>query len=453
MNGISKVLVANRGEIAVRVIRACKELGIQSVLAVSDADRETLGAKMADRVVCIGSAKPAASYLKVDTIIAAALGTGADAIHPGYGFLAEQPEMPEMCSQYNLRFIGPKAENIRQMGNKLVARTAVQSLGVPVIPGSKKANNHADAVRLAKELGFPVLLKSAAGGGGRGIRIVNNQDELKAAFAESSNEALSSFGDETLYLERYIRNARHIEVQLLADSFGNAVHLGERDCSLQRRYQKIIEESPAAFISPVLRKEICEAAVVIAKAIHYEGAGTIEFIYDKDEEKFYFMEMNTRIQVEHPVSEMITGVDIVKEQINIAAGNPLSFTQADVKFSGHAIECRVNAESAARGFQPSPGRIKQWESPQGEGIRVDSHCYSGYFVPPYYDSLLAKTIVRGQDRLEAIDRMQNSLQQFVVDGIDTSIPFLQFLISRPEYVSGNINTRWVESILNDFIII
>ncbi len=447
---ISRVLLANRGEIAVRIIKACRALGIESVVAVSEADRESLPSKVADRVVCIGPARSADSYLRVEAIIAAATGTGSDAVHPGYGFLAEKPELAEACSQYGLTFIGPRGEHIRKMGNKLLARAMVSGYGIPVVPGSEKVRDIQEAFAIANEIGFPVLFKAAAGGGGRGIKIVKDQGELKEAFETATAEARGAFGDETLYVERYIPNARHIEVQILGDRFGNVIHVGERDCSLQRRYQKLIEEAPAACISDHLREEIQRAAVTIAKEMRYENAGTVEFIVDQDSGKFYFLEMNTRIQVEHPVTEMITDIDLVNEQICIADGNPLAFSQSDVRFTGHAVECRINAESPQDGFRPCPGSIVEWIPPEGPCIRVDSHCFPGYFVPPYYDSLLAKLITQGADRREAVERMRHALDNFVVSGVDTTIPFLRFLLDQLGYTEGEVNTRWVESRLDQF---
>jgi len=450
MDNISRVLVANRGEIAVRIIKACQDLGLETVAALSEVDLKSMPAKLADRVICIGPSYPSKSYLNIGAIISAALGTLSDAIHPGYGFLAEQPELPEICEKNNLIFIGPQSEKIRQMGNKLLARKIVHNLGINVIPGSEKVNNFNDAIQVSEGIGFPVLLKAAAGGGGRGMRVAMSPVELKTAFESAAAEAHAAFGDETIYVEKYIPNARHIEVQILADCFGNVVHLGERDCSLQRRYQKIIEEAPAPSLAPELREEICKAGVSIAKNISYENAGTVEFILDQDTQKFYFLEMNTRVQVEHPVTEMITGIDIVQEQIKIAARYPLSISQSDVQFSGHAIECRINAESPTEGFQPKPGRIIDWLPPQDKGVRVDTHCYGGYSIPPYYDSLMAKIITTGSNRLAAVNKMQSSLHKFIVSGVDTTIPFLQFLINEKDYFEGRINTRWVEKALPKF---
>ena len=449
---ISRVLVANRGEIAVRIIRACRALGMESVVAVSEADRNSLPSQIADRVVCIGPARPSDSYLKVEAIIAAAVGTSSDAIHPGYGFLAEKPELAEACAHHGIKFIGPRPENIRQMGNKLWARAAVSDYGIPVIAGSKKVRNTQEASAVVEELGFPLLIKAAAGGGGRGIKIATEASELQSALETATAEARAAFGDETLYMERYIPNARHIEVQVLGDRFGSVIHIGERDCSLQRRYQKVVEEAPASSISEPLREKIRGAAVTIAEQMRYENAGTVEFIVDQDSGNFYFLEMNTRIQVEHPVTEMITGIDLVKEQIRIADGQPLPFTQSDVRFTGQAIECRINAESPREGFRPCPGSIVEWSPPEGSGIRVDSHCYAGYSVPAYYDSLLAKLIVRGNDRVTAVGRMQEALENFIVSGIETTIPFLRFLICQLDYVKGKVNTRWVESRLKQFSI-
>ena len=447
MKRISRLLVANRSEIAVRIIRACRDLGIKTILAASEADRDSLPAQMADRVVCIGPPPPAESYLKVGTMIMAAAGTGAEAIHPGYGFLAEQPELPEACARYGLIFVGPQAEQIRQMGDKIVARQMAESLGIPVIPGSGLIQNLGETMTAAEKIGYPVLLKAAAGGGGRGMKMARHPEDLKIIFAEASAEAHAAFGDSRLYLERFIPTARHIEIQIMGDRYGNLVHLGERDCSLQRRYQKMLEEAPSPALSPELRAQMGLAALALAHQIQYENAGTVEFILDPDEKKFYFLEMNTRIQVEHPVTEMITGIDIVKEQIRIASGQPLSFSQQDVQPRGHSIECRINAESPQQGFSPCPGRIDLWNPPLGARIRVDTHGHQGYFVPPYYDSLLAKVIIWGQNRLEAIAQMQKALRDFVVSGVDTTIPFHRFLLRNPAFIQGAIHTRWIEDLL------
>ena len=447
MKGISRVLVANRGEIAVRIIRACRELGIESVVTVSKADSESLPAKLADRAVCIGPPAPMQSYLKVDTIIAAALGTGSDAIHPGYGFLAEQPQLADLCSAHGLIFVGPKADHIRKMGDKLYARKMVEGLGVSIIPGSELVLRFEEAAEAAERIGYPILLKAAAGGGGKGMKIVEQPEYLRTVFDEASVEALSAFGDDRIYVEHYIPNARHVEIQILGDGIGNVVHLFERDCSLQRRYQKMVEEAPSPAVSPELRKEICKTAVRIGKHIGYENAGTIEFMLDQDEGRFYFLEMNTRIQVEHPVTEMTSGVDLVKEQFRVAAGDSISFSQEDVRLSGHALECRINAESPGAGFAPCPGKITEWKPPAGEGVRIDSHCYPGYFVPPYYDSLLAKLITWGRDRDQAIRSMQDALANFTVSGVDTTIPFHRFIMKNPDYLTGQVNTGWIENSL------
>jgi acetyl-CoA carboxylase biotin carboxylase subunit len=447
MNSISRILIANRGEIALRIIRACRELNIETIAAVSEVDRESLPAKMADRVICIGPAQPSKSYLQVGTLVAAALGTGAEAIHPGYGFLAEQPELPETCAQHGIIFIGPKAESIRRMGDKLWARRMAESLGVPVIPGSGLIQEFSGLTSAVENMEYPVLLKAAAGGGGKGMKIVRRPEELQTLFHEASAEALSAFGDGRVYVEAYIPNARHVEIQMLGDRQGNIVHLYERDCSLQRRYQKMLEESPCPVLSSELRNEICQAALALARQVQYENAGTIEFILDQDKDRFYFLEMNTRIQVEHPVTEMITGIDLVKEQIRIAAGCPLSFSQEDVKVNGHALECRINAESPQNQFSPSPGQITDWGPPWGENIRLDSHCYTGYTVPPHYDSLLGKLITHGESRLAAIRKMEEALFGFIIRGVDTTIPFHQRILENSDYREGKINTKWIEEVL------
>jgi len=448
MKPITRVLVANRGEIAVRVIRACQELEIETVLAVSEADRESLSAKMADRVVCIGQARPKDSYLVVNAIVTAALGTHCDAIHPGYGFLCEQPELPERCAQYGLLFVGPTADNIRRMGDKMLARQTALEVGVPVVPGSiDPVLSCSDALDTAEGLGYPVLIKAAGGGGGRGIVIVDSPAEMAISYDTASAEARASFGDDRLYIEHYVRNARHIEVQIAGDYSGHMIHLGERDCSIQRRYQKIIEESPSPVISDEIREEMFAAALAIARHINYESVGTVEFLLDRDCGKFYFMEMNTRIQVEHPVTEMVCGVDLVKEQIRLAAHYPLSVSQSDVRISGHAIECRINAECPDDGFRPCPGRITQWEPPSGQGIRVDSHCYAGYLVSPYYDSLIAKVITKDSSRAKAIERMNYALSNFVISGVDTNLLFHMKLLNHPDYINNQVNTIWVEQIL------
>jgi len=444
---ISRVLIGNRGEIAVRIIRACQGLGIETVLAVSEADRDSMPARLANRTICIGPASASESYLNYKAIVTAALGTGADAVHPGYGFLAESPELAEACAAEGITFVGPSAEQIRLMGNKLQARMLARECEVPVLPGSEKVHTYEEAAVLAEQIGLPVMLKAAAGGGGRGMKIVNDYKEMRQMFAAASAEARTAFGDDTLYLERFIPNARHIEVQLLGDRFDNVIHLGERDCSLQRRHQKVIEEAPAPDISDARRAEIHHAAVTLARNIHYENAGTVEFIFDQDAQTFYFLEMNTRIQVEHPVSEMITGIDLVQEQLRIAGGEALRFSQADVKIRGHSIECRITAELATEGFRPSPGRIASWCPPQGPNIRLDTHCYVGYTVPMFYDSMLGKLIVYGIDRAEAIERMRRALDQFSVTGIDTTLPFLRFVMGHPEFAAGKVTTHLIGDLI------
>ena len=447
---VTRLLVANRGEIAVRVIRACRSLGIETVAAVSDADRESMAAQMANRSVCIGPARSTDSYLKIENLMAAAQGTGCDALHPGYGFLSERAALAQACTENKINFIGPSAENISMMGDKLEARKIARAAGVPLVPGSDHAKNPHEAAQLAEQIGYPLLLKASAGGGGRGIKLVSNANEIEDAFRTAAAEARTAFGNDTLYMEKYVGNARHIEVQILGDQHGNVIHLGERDCSLQRRHQKIIEEAPAYAVPVDVRATICTAAATLARSIGYRSAGTIEFIYDNDTADFYFLEMNTRIQVEHPVTEMITGVDLVAQQLRIARGEPLPFKQSDIQFTGHAIECRINAESPQHGFRPCPGRITEWQAPEGAGIRLDTHCYPGYFVPPYYDSLLAKLIAHADTRQDAAKLMNKALDDFHVSGIDTLIPFLKTVITDPEYRRGTVNTRWLETKLEEY---
>jgi len=441
---LQRVLVANRGEIAVRIVRACRALGIESVVAVSEVDRDSLPARLADRAVCIGPSRAAASYLNTDALLATALGTGCDAVHPGYGFLAENPDFGAACERNDLIFVGPRPETVKTMGNKLAARRIAEQAGVPVVPGSSSIATFTDAAGVVEDIGYPVLLKAAAGGGGRGIRIVHHPDELRDTFQSAAAEAEAAFGDGTLYVERYIADGRHIEVQVFGDQQGSVIHLGERDCSLQRRYQKIVEEAPASLVPDALRQSILDSAVALAAGIGYSNAGTVEFIYDQQRREFHFLEMNTRIQVEHPVTEEITGIDLVQLQLRVAAGEPLGIEQAEVPFKGHAIECRITAEQPSAGFRPSPGLITSWEPPEGAGVRLDTHCFAGYRVPPYYDSLLAKLITSGADREQAIERMQAALGDFHVEGVDTGISFLSGLMAHPDYRSGHVNTRWVE---------
>src|ERR671917_768953 len=408
-----KVLIANRGEIALRVIRACRELGVQTVAVYSEADRESLHVRFADDDVCIGPAPARDSYLKIPRIIAAAEITGADAIHPGYGFLAENAEFAETCAASNITFIGPTAAQIRVMGDKAAARRQMMQVGVPVVPGTPGPVEDVDeALGFAREIGFPVIIKAAAGGGGKGMRVAQDPDDFARSFQLARSEALSAFGNGDVYVEKYLTRPRHVEFQILGDRHGNVIHVGERDCSVQRRHQKLIEEAPSPAVTPLLRKRMGDAAVAGAKAIDYVGAGTIEMLLDQDG-SFYFMEMNTRIQVEHPVTEMLTGVDLVKEQIRVAAGHPLGVHELP-PLRGHVIECRVNAEDPVRNFQPSPGKIQTFHPPGGPGVRLDTHAYAGYTVPPYYDSLIAKLIVQGRDRDEALRRMQLALETFVI---------------------------------------
>lgn len=443
---ISRIFIANRGEIALRIIRTCRTMGIETVLAISEADKDSLPAQLADQTVMIGPADAANSYLNIPVIITTAKAVGADAIHPGYGFLAEVPELAKKCEENDLIFIGPKAEHISKMGNKLVARSLAEKCNVPILPGSEKVTTYEEAEAIVDTIGLPVMLKAAAGGGGRGMKIVTEKSQLKDVFGAATAEAQAAFGDGTMFIEKYIANARHIEVQVLGDSYGNAIHLGERDCSTQRRHQKLIEEAMAPNISETLRQDIRKAAVTLTKNIAYESAGTVEFIVDQDVNKFYFLEMNTRIQVEHPVTEMITGVDLIQEQIKIANGKPLSYSQEEISFHGHAIECRVNAESPEEDFRPTPGLITEWNIPQGPGVRVDSHCYQGYRVPIFYDSLIAKVIVFASDRKQAIQRMIAALDEFKAEGIQTTIPFLLEILNSEDFQSGNVHTKLLEKV-------
>jgi acetyl-CoA carboxylase biotin carboxylase subunit len=441
---LKRVLVANRGEIAVRIVRACERLGLESVVAVSQADRESLGAQLATRSICIGPAAARESYLKPEALVTAALGTGCQAVHPGYGFLSERAAFATMCAENGLVFIGPSPGAIASMGDKITAVRMAEEAHVPRVPGSSKLASLDDARREAARIGYPVLLKASAGGGGRGMRLVERESELESAMTSAQSEAGAAFGDSTLYLEKYIRRARHIEIQVLGDALGNVVHLGERDCSVQRRYQKLIEESPSPAIDAAMREQLAGHAVALAQRVAYQGAGTVEFVYDEDAKQAYFLEMNTRIQVEHPVTEMVTGRDLVTEQIRVAAGEPVSFAQKDVRLHGHAIECRINAEDPDRGFAPGPGRIDVWTIPAERDARVDSHCFSGYFVPPYYDSLLAKVIVHGDDRSDAIARMERALAQMEVTGVPTTLPFHRAVLAHPDFRAGRVGTKWVE---------
>jgi acetyl-CoA carboxylase biotin carboxylase subunit len=446
---VSRVLVANRGEIALRVLRACQELGLSTVLAASEADLDSLPARVADRTVCIGPARSSESYLRPEAIVTAALGTGADAVHPGYGFLAESPTLAEACAEAGLTLVGPTAEQMRLMGNKIAARLRAAAAGVPTLPGSEKVADADEAVRLAGQVGFPVMLKAAGGGGGRGMKVVADPSALPGVFQAASAEALAAFGDPTLYLERFLADARHVEVQVLGDTFGTVVHVGERDCSLQRRHQKVVEEAPAPGLPAALRQAIRTAGVALAAAIGYQGAGTVEFLVDPAAGGFYFLEMNTRIQVEHPVSELVSGIDLVQAQLRVAAGEPLGFDQDDVVLRGHAIECRVTAEVPEEGFRPNAGRLVRFEPPVSPNVRCDTHCYPGYVVPIHYDSLLAKLVVYGRTRDEAIGRTLSALDRFVVEGVATSIPFLRHAVASGAFAEGAVHTRLVDEALLD----
>jgi acetyl-CoA carboxylase, biotin carboxylase subunit len=443
----NKVLIANRGEIALRVIRACKELGIKTVAVYSKADQDSLHVKYADEAVCIGSERSSDSYLNINRILSAAISTGTNAIHPGYGFLSENEKFAELVEKCNIKFIGPKAHVIEQLGNKSTARIIAKKARIPIIEGSEEPLVDAlSGERLAEQIGYPVMLKAVSGGGGKGIAIVRSKDEFTRLFNQTSMEAHANFGYGGLYLEKYIENARHVEIQILADHFGNVVHLFERDCSMQRRNQKVIEESPSPIMTPLLRRQMGNAAIDLAKAVGYENAGTVEFLVDS-ENRFYFIEINTRIQVEHPVTEMTTGIDLVKEQIKIAYDNPLSFKQRDLVQSGHTIECRINAEDPVNKFRPSPGLIQNIVFPGGNGVRLDTHIYNGYVVPPYYDSLLAKVIVHADTRKEAIRKMRVALEQFIIDGIVTNIDFLYVLMHNPIFVKGNYDTSTIKKLI------
>ena len=439
-----KILVANRGEIALRVIRAARELGIETVAVYSQADANSLHVELADEAYCIGPAPSAKSYLNIPSIISTAILCRADAIHPGYGFLAENSNFCEMCESHGIKFIGPTAENIRQMGDKASAKKILKEGNIPVVPGiNGLVDNPKKALEEASKFGFPVIIKATAGGGGRGMRIALNEDQLISSLDSASLEANNAFGNPGVYIEKYITRIRHIEVQILADEHGNIIHLGERDCTVQRRYQKLIEEAPSVCIDNNLRRKIGDIAVRAAKSIGYKNAGTVEFIFDLDTKNFYFMEMNTRIQVEHPVTEMITGIDLVKAQIKIASGEKLWLKQDDIKINGHAIEFRINAEDTEKNFVPSPGKIDGYIAPGGFGVRVDSHCYTGYEIPPYYDSLIAKLIVWGESRNDALVRGARALDEFAITGIHTTIPFHQKVLEHSKFISGNFATDFV----------
>jgi acetyl-CoA carboxylase, biotin carboxylase subunit len=438
-----KILIANRGEIALRVVRACREMGIPSIIAHSEADRDSLPVRLANEHICIGPGASGKSYLNIPNIISAALISGADAIHPGYGFLSENTSFAEICSDVHITFIGPPGSVMSIMGDKVDARATMAELGLPLLPGTPVLRTLSEGLEAAKEIGFPLMLKAAAGGGGRGIRLVNRPDEFERVFTVAQNEVREAFRDDGLYLERYLEHASHIEIQVLVDNFGHGVHLGERNCSCQRRNQKVLEESPSPAFSPALRHEIGMKALRAVLAIGYRNAGTLEFLIDEDN-CYYFMEMNTRLQVEHPVTELVTSTDLVKEQIRIAAGLPLHLQQEHIRFHGHAIECRITAEDAESDFRPQTGTIERYLPPGGPGVRVDSHLYAGYHVPPHYDSLLAKLIVWAETREAAIARMQRALDEYVIEGIVTTIPFHQRLLKHEGFIRGETHTRFIQ---------
>lgn len=441
---IKKILVANRGEIAVRIIRACREMGIETVAVYSEADKEALHAKLADKAVCIGPAPLSESYLSMERIISATVVSGADAIHPGFGFLSENSKFAALCEQCSITFIGPSAKVIESLGNKQEARNTMEAAGVPIIPGSREPVYTVRAgKKAASETGYPVMIKAALGGGGKGMRAAYSPEEFEAGFRTAQKEAQLAFGDNAMYIEHLVQHPRHIEFQILADHFGNVIHLGERDCSIQRNHQKMIEESPSPALSEKLRKKMGEAAVRAAKAAHYTNAGTIEFLLEKNE-NFYFMEMNTRIQVEHPVTEWVTGIDLIKAQIRIASGEKLSYKQKDVQISGHSIECRINAENPEKGFRPSPGTVRDMHLPGGKGIRIDSAIYSGYTIPPYYDSMVAKLSVWAKNRKEAVRKMRSALGEVIIEGIDTNVDYQYAILNHPDYVAGDVDIEFIE---------
>ena len=441
---IGKVLIANRGEIALRILRSCRELGIGTVAVYSTVDRTALHVQLADEAVCVGEGPSNKSYLNIPNILAAATSRGVDAIHPGYGFLAENDRFAEMCRDHGITFIGPSPHAIRSMGDKSTAKSTMQTVGVPTVPGSEGLlPNPEAAAELAAAMGYPVMIKATAGGGGRGMRLVPSPDQLVKLYKAAQGEADAAFGNPGLYMEKFIDRPRHVEVQILADRHGNVVHLGERDCSIQRRHQKLLEEAPSPALDPELRRRMGEAAVAAARSINYEGAGTVEFLLDRSG-GFYFMEMNTRIQVEHPVTEMVTGIDLIAEQLRIAGGEPISVRQEDIQMNGHAIECRINAEDAQHNFRPAPGRITGWLPPGGPGVRVDSHVYTGYDIPPFYDSLIGKLIIWAPNRPAALERMKRALNECAITGIPTTVDFHLRMLDRPEFQRGDVHTKFVE---------
>ena len=438
-----KILIANRGEIAVRIIRACREMGIATVAVYSEADREALHTQLADEAVCIGPAAATDSYLNMEQILSACIATKADAIHPGFGFLSENSRFVEMCEKCNITFIGPTAEMMDKMGNKSQARLTMIEAGVPVVPGTKEPVYDANrGAAMAEDIGYPVMIKASSGGGGKGMRIAFGPDDFEENFQVAQLESVRGFGDNTMYIEKYVQEPRHIEFQIMADKFGNVVQFGERDCSIQRNHQKMIEESPSVALTPELRRRMGDAAVRAAKAVHYESAGTIEFLLDKDK-NFYFMEMNTRIQVEHPVTEMVSGVDLMKEMIRVAAGEPLSVKQEDIHLQGHAMECRINAEDPAHHFRPCPGVIEEIHLPGGNGVRIDTAAYNGYEIPPFYDSMIAKVIVHGRTRQEAIDKMRSTLGELIIDGVTTNVDFQYEILDNEDFQAGEITTDFI----------
>ena len=441
---MNKILIANRGEIAVRIIRACKEMNIKTVAVYSEADKDALHTRLADEAICIGPAQSNKSYLNIKNIIEAANITGADSIHPGFGFLSENANFAKICEESHIKFIGPKSEVIDLLGNKSNAKEMMEKAGVPVIPGSDgSVTGIKELISICEKIGYPVMLKAAAGGGGKGIRIVNKKEELEEAYNIVKQEAKLSFNDDEIYVEKFVQNPRHVEIQILADEFGNIVHLGERDCSIQRRHQKVLEETPSTAVDEKLRNKMGEAAIKAAKIAGYTSCGTVEFLLDKDK-NFYFMEMNTRIQVEHPITEMRTGIDIVKEQIKIAGGEKLKFKQKEIEFKGHSIECRINAENPSKNFMPCPGKITGINLPGGNGIRIDTAIYEGYTIPPYYDSMIAKIIAYGTNRNEAISKMKRALEELVIDGVETNRDFLFEIIKNPNFIRGNFDTSFIE---------
>ena len=443
---LSRVFVANRGEIAVRIVRACRALGFESVVGVSDADREGLAVELADRAVVLGPAPARESYLDANLLVHAAKATGCDALHPGYGFLSESAALAALCEREGIAFVGPRAETIERLGDKLTARDIAAETGVPIVPGSGEIRAAADARKFAASAGYPVLLKASAGGGGRGMFVARSDTDIDDGYERASAEAEAAFGDGALFVERFVENARHVEVQIMGDGTGAVVHFGERDCSVQRRFQKVVEEAPAATLPAEARAQIHDAACRLARHLDYRSAGTVEFLYDVARSEAYFIEANVRIQVEHPVTEEVTGIDLIQEQLRIAGGGGLSVAQADIALAGHAIECRINAEAPARDFAPSPGLIDAWRTPEGQGIRIDTHCRSGAFVSPFYDSMIAKLIVRAGDRAGAVERMAGALDEFRIGGIDTNLAFQAHLVRHPDFAANRLSTRWLEDV-------